>query len=497
MRILLGAAAAAALTLGPANANEYALARARALYGQLQDEAQCEAALPAAREFWRSSDFGTLEAQAQAALLYQIMRCAWSLEDGQAAIAASRAARELGAAWPDYALMQLGIRFDDDALAVESFHALNARDAATVKALPARLVWGVVNAADRLDRSGAASLRVHDALAARNYVFPEGVPDDALRVDHARLLAAAGQAARARERLQTVIEPRQIMLVRIDRRFDALRGDADFERRLDVAAGAEAALARAHAAAEAGPRKLALVLDEAQALRTLGRTEQALALLDRHIAAAQASAQNYEDVSEQLNWLLNERAYALYDLNRPVEARAAFGLSIGAGENGQWSVSQVINFASMLSAEGRPADALEVLRTVGRASPYGDMWVAATRACAAAQLGHAAMQAQAMAFLREHTDDNFAAMARAFLCVNDLDGAAALYVRRLNDPQERGEALLALQSYRRPPNRSLPHEALLLERLAQVRARADVRAAVEAVGRIEEVPLYSVYWGDV
>ena len=81
--------------------------------------------------------------------------------------------------------------------------------------------------------------------------------------------------------------------------------------------------------------------------------------------------------------------------------------------------------------------------------------------------------------------------------MNDLDGAAALSVRRLNDPQERGDALIALQSYRRPPNRSLPHEALLLERLAQVRARDDVRAAVEAVGRIEDVPLYSVYWGAV
>jgi len=38
---------------------------------------------------------------------------------------------------------------------------------------------------------------------------------------------------------------------------------------------------------------------------------------------------------------------------------------------------------------------------------------------------------------------------------------------------------------------------VLRARLTQVRDRADVRAAVEAVGRIEEVPLYSVYWGDL
>ena len=492
--------AAAALTFsGLAGANEYALTRAQALYEQMSDDAQCEAALPAAREFWRSSDFRTLPEQAQSLVLNRIMGCAWALEDVQAAVAASRAAQALNADWADYALLQVGVRFRDDPLAVEAFHALNASDAELVARLPSRFVWGVLRASRRTDPSGAAALRIHEALAQRSYAYPEGGADDGLRVEHARLLAAAGQTARARERLASVIEPRQLMLIRIDRAFDSLRGEGAFERRLDVLAGAEASVARAQAAAAAAPRKLALVLEVAQAMRVLGRNEEALALLERHIAAAQApdAATRYEDVSEYLNWLLNERAYALYELRRPAEAREAFGLSIAVGEGGEWSVSQVINFASMLQAEGRAADALEVVRTVGHASTYGDMWVAAARACAAEQLGDAATLSEAMAFLRAHTDDNVSAMARAHLCVNDLDAAAALYIRRLSDPEERGSALIALQVYRRPPNPSLPRETLLLERLAQVRARADVRAAVEAVGRIEEVPLFSVYWGDV
>jgi hypothetical protein len=37
----------------------------------------------------------------------------------------------------------------------------------------------------------------------------------------------------------------------------------------------------------------------------------------------------------------------------------------------------------------------------------------------------------------------------------------------------------------------MPMEALELRRLAEVRDRADVRAAVEAVGRIEPTPIYS------
>jgi hypothetical protein len=125
------------------------------------------------------------------------------------------------------------------------------------------------------------------------------------------------------------------------------------------------------------------------------------------------------------------------------------------------------------------------------------MWVASVRACAAELTGDAALRDEAMAFLREHADDNPAAITRAYLCINDLDGAADMYVRRLGDPERRDGALMALQIYADPDRPALPHNAILRQRLEQVRARADVRAAVESVGRIEEVPLRSVYWGDV
>jgi len=287
------------------------------------------------------------------------------------------------------------------------------------------------------------------------------------------------------------------MIMRVDRRFDALRSDAAFAGRLDVRAAAEVNLVRAYESAEGDPANLHRFLEVAQALRTLGRNDEALALLDQHIAHAQSAGSNYRDVAESLNWLLNERAYILYDLNRPDEAREAFGLSIAARESGNWNVSQVINFATMLIAEQRSRDALEVVRTVGSSSPYGDMWIAAVRACAAAQLGDAALQATSMAFLREHAEDNISALARANLCVNDLDAAAALYIQRLNDPDKRSSALVALQRYQSSPVEALPHDIVLRERMERVRARPDVQAAVAEFGRIEDVPLHAVYWGDV
>lgn len=493
---ILGAMVLWAAATG-ASANEYALSRARTLYGQMLQEGQCEVALPAAREFWRTTDFSTLPESARADFLREIVRCAWELRDQRAAVEAARAAGELGAPWTDLLLTYIGMSFEDDQLTVDSFLALSENNQRALSELPSRLAWGVIRAAKKLDEDDAAALRVHDILARTNYLPPENPNDDYLRMDHARLLLRAGMNERASVRLETITSPRLIMTMRVDRTFDALRTEA-FQGRLDVLAAAEADFERAQRAQTADARKLALVVELGQALRALGRFEEARALLDRHIKRAQSAdgPSVYSDIEEQLNWALNELAYVYYDLGRAAEARETFGLSIAVGEDGEWSVSQVINFASMLESEGRGADALEVLRTTGRASPYGDMWVASVRVCAADQTGNRRLRDEALAFVREHEADNRAAAARALLCVNDIEGAAAAYIRRLADEESRADALLALQDYPERSDAVFPRDDILRQRLEIVRDRADVRAAIEAVGRVEQVPLRGVYWGD-
>jgi len=495
MRALVTAMALICAGVASATASEYALTRARTLYTQMQDRSQCEAVLPSAREFWRSADFNTLPAPARTLLLRAMAGCAWELADGAAAIAISRDARENGADWADYMLMQLGLRFDDDALALESFHRMAEREPDTLAAMPWRLAWRTISAANDVDQSGREALRIHDVLVSLPYRPLEGGNDDSLRMDHARLLIEAGQVDRARARLEGPLGPEQVILMRVDGRYAVLRDIPGFAARLDVRAAAEADLERARANAAENENKLSAHNEVAGALRVLGRHDEALALIDQHVDRAQTTPSAYSDTAEQLNWAQNERAYTLYELGRADEARAAFGLSIAAGEDGSWNVSQVINFASMLVAEQRPQDALEVLQIVGRSSDYGDMWIAAARACAAAQLADAALQQTALTFLRENTDDNIAAAINGHLCANDLDAVAALYIARLSDPAQRGDALLALQRYHDPPN-VLPYERVLEDRLNQVRARADVRAAVDAVGQIEDIPVQSVYWGD-
>jgi tetratricopeptide (TPR) repeat protein len=460
---------------------------------------QCEAALPSARQFWPSTEFATLDVQVRHAFLGATMGCAASLNDYSQAIAAARAAQDLNAAWADYSLMLLGIDSDDNQLTVQSFDAVSANAPQYIKNLEYRTVWRLLRAAREADSSGASELRIHEALVSQGYAPPDAVPDDGLRRDHARLLLQRGEVTRARERVTTIVDPQSLLAMRIDRRFEALRSEPDFEQRFDLVAAVERSIARARENVAANPRLLGPSLDLVQSIRLLGRREEALAEVDRVLARAQGpeGPSLFDDHEDQLNWLLNERSYILYDLDRRDEARTTFGQAIGAGEGGHWNVSQVINFASLLQSEGRSTEAVEVLRTVGRASPYGDMWAASIRACAGENLRNAALRDEAMAFLRAHEDDNPAALTRGLLCINDLDGAAAVYVRRLGNPEHREVALLALQIYEPSPVILSEQEAELDRRQATVRDRPDVRAAAEAVGRIERVPLHSVYWGGV
>jgi tetratricopeptide (TPR) repeat protein len=496
----LASALGALLLLSPtAAANEYALTRARTLYQQMTEGGQCEAALPSARQFWPSTEFATLDVEVRHVFLGATIGCAASLNDYAQAIAAARAARDLNAAWADYSLMLLGLDSANNQLVIQSFDAMNASAPQYIKNLEYRTVWRLLRAIREADPSGASELRMHEALVSQGYVPPEAVPDDAIRQEHARLLLAHGDVARARDRLAPITDPQTLLRIRIDRRYDALRNDPSFEQQFDIAAAVERHIARARETIAASPRLLGPWLELVQSIRLLGRREEALAEVDRILARAQSpeGASLFDDYEDQLNWLLNERSYILYDLNRREEARTTFGQAIGVGESGNWNVSQVINLASRLQAEGRSAEAVDVLRTVGRASPYGDMWVAAVRACAGEDLDDAAMRDEAMSFLRAHDDDNPAALTRGLLCVNDLDGAAAAYVRRLGNPEHREVALMALQIYEPSPVVLSEQEAELDRRKAAVRDRPEVRAAVEAVGRIERVPLHSVYWGGV
>jgi tetratricopeptide (TPR) repeat protein len=389
--------------------------------------------------------------------------------------------------------MYAALRLEEWPAAVDAFLELAEADPDWLAELELSDVMRVARAAR--ETSAKAQHKLFQTLDAHGYTSPDPLRrDDFLRIERARLLLSEGETTAAVDALRPVAYVRAILELRADKTFDPVRVRLASDA-WDVAAAAERELERARADVLAHPRRLMARVNVVDALRALGRSEEAIAAADAALAEYEEAPDDFSDVEESLNWLRNERAYALYDLGRFADGRGAMARAIGDGENGHANVSQVINSAILMSDEGLAARALARITSMQtEASPYGDMWAASVFVCAHEQLGNQARVRERLDFMRAHESDNPSALARALLCVGGIEEAAALYVRRLQDPALRGAALKALQIYELG-DVVLPGRAQLYARLGEVRDHPDVRAAVAAVGRIEALPLHRTYWG--
>lgn len=418
-------------------------------------------------------------------------RCAIDNEEDEIALKVAdlwvaRAPRER---WPQVIRMYFGIQFERPEASLAAFQVLATESPEDVRGIELSFLNRLRRAASQADESGVQNLALHEALARAGYVPPAPYNDDFLRMGHARLLLERGRVDEARERLATVTDIESLVQMRIERLFDPLREDPAFAARLDLKAAVERDIQRSSATMNANPALMEAVHLHVSKLFVAQRLDAALALADSALARHAADPKSYEDADEYRRWLLNSRGYVLYGLGRSGEGGVALREAAGLTEHGEPNVSNIINYAIYVVDEGRAADAMELLPQIGEASPYGQSWIEAVRTCAGAQLGDDRERTQGLEYLKAHESDNPAALSRGLLCSNDLDGAAALMIRRLQDSDTRGDALLALQGRTESARDGRTYRKLLLERFAAVRARADVRAAAEAVGRIEDLPI--------
>jgi len=321
-------------------------------------------------------------------------------------------------------------------------------------------------------------------------------PDDifdspsALWTELAFDLIERGDNAKAAQVLGQPLDPYDVVRIRTDRRFDSVVQSrlADF----DVKTIAERRLAETRKLVAEHPRSLHGVNALALRLRDLGRYQEALALLDETIARAtppDGEKSAFDDLDE-LNWTLDYRSQALQALGREDEAVEALKRGARRPEHGDLNVSQAINLGQYLSSIGRPKDAIYAVADItrGNVSGYGWLSLQLARVCAFAQLGDQAATKSALDDITAHQDDGMVVAELALLCAGDEAGAAALYVKRLQDPAERPSALQELQIY--DVRRAMGSQGEQLDkRLAAVRGRPEVKAAIAAVGRVEHQPL--------
>jgi hypothetical protein len=455
-------------------------------------EKSCRDALQPAIAFAESPMFSvTVSQDGQIEFLRAGARCAIDNQEDEIALKVADlwAARAPKERWPQVIRLYFGTQFERHETSLEALQVLASESPEDVREIELSFLNQLRRAASQADESGDQSLALYEALARAAYVPSAPYNDDFLRMGHGRLLLERGRVDEARARLATVTDIESVVQMRIERLFDRLRQDPAFEAHLDLKTAVERDIQRSSAAIDANPALMEAVYLHVSKLFVAQRLDAALALANSALARHAADPKFYGDADEYRKWLLNWRGYVLYGLGRSEEGGAMLREAAGLTEHGEPNVSNIINFALYLVDEGRAADAMALLPQIGQASPYGQSWIEAVRTCAGAQLGDDRERDQGLEYLKSHESDNPAALSRGLLCSNDLDGVAALMIRRLEDSDTRGDALLALQGRTESVRDGRTFRKLLLERFAVVRARADVRAAADVVGRIEDLPV--------
>jgi tetratricopeptide (TPR) repeat protein len=304
-------------------------------------------------------------------------------------------------------------------------------------------------------------------------------------LSYAADLIKAGKLEQARAVAKGITGPYNFVAIRADRRFDPLVA-AD-PGAFDVAKEAEADLARQRTLSAAWPGRLEGVNSVASALLGLRRPQEALALIDAAIARARSpDGGGFTDGANQIGWSMELRKTALLRLGRTEEGVAQARESAGQLERGRPNVSHRLNFADLLVSVGRPKEALQVLDAMKdlSTSAYGETVRRSAEACASAELKDQAGLTAGLQYLRAHAADGRGPLLQALLCAGKLDEAADIELAMLDNPTQRTDVLVAVQTFDQPPPLS-DWDGEIHRRERAVYALPKVKAAIERCGRVE------------
>jgi hypothetical protein len=332
------------------------------------------------------------------------------------------------------------------------------------------------------------------ALFAANFVLEGGSQPDGLWRDLALDALEHHNLRRARQIAGRIQGATTLVQMRADRRFDALVKAE--KRAFNIHRAVKRECRRLEKTAAANSRSLGVRVQYGYALLVAGRFAELLALTDELIArviAARSDEAPFDDIDEQFNWIYNHKAASLRALARWDEALVVMETARQKPDEGSINVGQAINLGWHYVDYGKPGNALKALEGIDWArsvSPYGRMQLQYVRYRAYLQLSAVQDADNVFAYLREHREDAEDTWQLAMLESGDVDGAAALLIARLRDPEKRYEALGEVQEYLPLPR--LPKQAEARARWQKLVSREDVAAVINEVGRREKVPMYDV-----
>lgn len=372
--------------------------------------------------------------------------------------------------------------FDGDpAGASDTLQLIAASDPKALKDLPTDVVSEVIRA---IRKDENRLFEVDYSLATAGWA-PADMPLSDLDWIRLRLVTALAKRDRlddARPFVDAILNPVVLVRLAIDRRFAPLW--PAIEARLGPGADiADAAfVAAAKARFDKAPDSLIARLGYAEALNVASREPEAIKIADVAKTPAELAA-----LADREVWLVNLHAALLGDAGKIDEALARYAAINATPINGRNAlVATIINQALFAESVDRPKEALAAAdfadQSAASASEYGRLFIAHARACALAQLGQKAAAEAAAAPLIAKPDENADAFMITMICLGRMDAAAASIIKRLADPEDRGEMLFNLQPFLIADHAKL-REARQRAGMRALKARPDVKAAYLKAGR--------------
>jgi hypothetical protein len=356
------------------------------------------------------------------------------------------------------------------------------------------IVFAALGELRRSPRESEGLFELLEALYAAKWVPSNQSSVDWIRFELLKMRLDRGDTGGAREIVAQIQEPRILIQLRTDQRFDAIIQFDDAAVR--VAAAAKRQIDFTRDLMRKHPDLLSVTLRHISALRTGLRLRDALSVADATIARIQRDARrgkaSYVDLDDQQAWLLDLRSRTLATLGEFDAALRQMQAAKSQGAEDGDRVSQAINLAFLYVAAERPTEALAAVEQIdwGKGiSDYGRFQLQAARAAALQMLGRAAEATAAMEWMAAHRDVSPETHTWILLRSGDLDAAAASLIARLDDPRQRAEVLEELQDY--PALFETAYDKEVTVRFSTVRSRPDVQAAIARYGRIERFNVLS------
>ncbi len=337
-------------------------------------------------------------------------------------------------------------------------------------------------------------LQLIQALFDARFTVDYGFQPSYLWSDLAAATLGKKQLALAQQILGRIDEPQVLARMRIDRRFDELVKANSMA--FDVNTAARNRCVQIRKVIHKFPRDLQPLIEYMYAQYAMGEFKENLRLADQTLKAVDHAPRNkppFDDVAAKLNWIYDIKAQSLRALGRWDESLEVQQQAMSRRDSSDDKVSQAINLGFLFNDHGDPDKALQVLEGIdwgASLSPYGRMQLQHVRLRAYLQQGKRDDAETVLAYLRQNQKDSPDTWQTALLDWGDADGAAALFIARLRDPQQRSDALWSAQIF--PSLPTLPMEAQANSRWDALMARTDVLAAIDEVGRREKMPIYSI-----